>query len=160
MSDKMLAAELMGELEKTLKILKKINSFYNEFKNQDLKQIGKTTTTAIVMAEIFVDFFTCVETLFIRISRFFENSLHSEKWHSDLLHKMTIEIINIRPAVISDETFSILKELLKFRHFRRYYFDFEYDWEKIDFLEAKYNQVYKMLERDLLKFHEFLVQVG
>lgn len=156
----MLAAELMGELEKTLKILKKIDSFYNEFKNQDLKQIGKTTTTAIVMAEIFVDFFTCVETLFIRISRFFENSLQSEKWHSDLLHKMTLEIINIRPAVISDETFSILKELLKFRHFRRYYFDFEYDWEKIDFLEAKYNQVYKMLKRDLLKFHEFLVQIG
>ncbi|RZB38546.1 MAG: hypothetical protein SRB2_00294 [Desulfobacteraceae bacterium Eth-SRB2] len=156
----MLAAELMGELEKTLKILKKIDSFYNDFKNQDLKHIGKTTTTAIVMAEIFVDFFTCVETLFIRISRFFENSLQSEKWHSDLLHKMTLEIINIRPAVISDETFSILKELLKFRHFRRYYFDFEYDWEKIDFLEAKYNQVYKMLKRDLLKFHEFLVQIG
>jgi len=32
--------------------------------------------------------------------------------------------------------------------------------KKIYFLEAKYNQVYKMLKRDLLKFHEFLVQIG
>jgi len=111
------------------------------------------------MAEILVDFYTCLETLFLRISRFFENNLQTDKWHSDLLHKMTLEMNKIRPAVLSDKTYQLLNEFLKFRHFRRYYFEFEYDWEKLEFLESKYRQVKPLLHKDLQSFREFLIHI-
>ena len=36
--------------------------------------------------------------------------------------------------LIDDPTHRRLSELLKFRHFRRYYFELEYDWDRIDYL--------------------------
>ncbi len=45
---------------------------------------------------------------------------------------MILEIEGVRKAVISDETYSNLLEFLKFRHFKRYYFEFDYDWDKLE----------------------------
>lgn len=156
MRENELVAELVEETRKSRIMLGKIDSFYQEFKNNDLTLLGKKRASAIVMAEIMVDFYTCVETLFLRIAQFFENTLRKDKWYSDLLHKMTLEIEGARKAVISDQTYSILLEFLKFRHFKRYYFEFDYDWDKLEFLEKKYRQVQPLLEEDLKNFEDFL----
>lgn len=156
MKENELVAELIEEIRKSRIMLGKIDSFYQEFKNNELILLGRKRASAIVIAEIMVDFYTCLETLFLRISQFFENTLETDKWHSDLLHKMTLEIEGARKAVISDETCSILLEFMKFRHFKRYYFEFEYDWDKLEFLEKKYRQVKPLLERDLKDFEDFL----
>lgn len=156
MRENELVAELVEETRKSRIMLVKIDSFYKEFKNNDLTLLGKKRASAIVMAEIMVDFYTCVETLFLRIAQFFENTLRKDKWHSDLLHKMTLEIEGARKAVISDQTYSILLEFLKFRHFKRHYFEFDYDWDKLEFLEKKYGQVQPLLEEDLKNFEDFL----
>jgi hypothetical protein len=50
---------------------------------------------------------------------------------------MIITIPGIRPAVISETTHHALRELLRFRHFKRYYFEFDYDWDKLDYLRKK-----------------------
>jgi hypothetical protein len=151
-----LIAELIGEIRKSRLMLEKIDTFYREFKESDFKILGKKRTTGIVLAEILTDFYTCLETLFLRISQFFENSLKPHKWHSDLLCKMTIDIEGVRKAVISDQTYTILVELMKFRHFKRYYFEFDYDWDKLEFLEKKYHQVRPLMYKDLEIFEEFL----
>ena len=156
MRENELVAELVEETRKSRIMLGKIDSFYQEFKNNDLTLLGKKRASAIVMAEIMVDFYTCVETLFLRIAQFFENTLRKDNWYSDLLHKMTLEIEGARKAVISDQTYSILLEFLKFRHFKRYYFEFDYDWDKLEFLEKKYRQVQPLLEEDLKNFEDFL----
>lgn len=156
MREKEITAELIGEIRKNRIILEKIDSFYQEFKTTDFQTLGKKKTSAIVLAEIITDFYTCAETLFLRISRFFENSLRQDRWHSDLLHKMTLEIGGVRKAVISDSTYSILLEFMKFRHFKRYYFESDYDWDKLEFLEKKYNEIRPLLERDIRDFEAFL----
>jgi hypothetical protein len=156
MKENELIAALVEEIRKSRIMLGKIDSFYKEFKDNDLTLLGKKRASAIVMAEIMVDFYTCLETLFLRISQFFENILEKDKWHSDLLHKMTLEIEGARKAVISDETYSILLEFLKFRHFKRYYFEFDYDWDKLEFLEKKYRQVKPLLDEDMKSFVGFL----
>ena len=48
---------------------------------------------------------------------------------------MSLEIEGVRIAVISNETHSILLEFIKFRHFKRYYLEFDYDWDKLEYLE-------------------------
>ena len=69
---------------------------------------------------------------------------------------MTLEISDTRVAVISDATYKNLRELLKFRHFKRYYLEIDYDWDKLEFLEKKYINVKSLLERDLDNFIDFL----
>lgn len=137
-------------------MLVNIDSFYNEFINNELILLGKKKASAIVIAGVMTDFYTCLETLFLRVSQFFENNLHPDKWHADLLHKMTLEIDEARMPVISNEVYAILQEFMKFRHLKRYYYEFDYDWDKLEFLQKKYTQVKPLLEKDLDSFLRFL----
>ena len=45
--------------------------------------------------------YTALETLFLRVSQFFENRLAPDRWHSDLLEKMTLEVPGIRQPLIA-----------------------------------------------------------
>jgi len=94
--------------------------------------------------------------MFLRISQFFENDLNPGKWHQDLLHKMCLHIEGIRNPVISRETEALLSEILRFRHFKRYYFEFEYDWDRINFLLKKFDRLRAGIVLDLTRFGEFL----
>ena len=68
---------------------------------------------------------------------------------------MTLEVEGVRAAAVSEEAFSPLFELLKFRHFKRYYFELEHDWDRLDFLVAKLRQVHPLVTRDLERFVRF-----
>ena len=150
---------LLAEISKTRDILTKLDKHYNLFLESDYKLLGKKNTSAIVIAEVLSDFYTCVETLFIKISEFFENDLKHDQWHKDLLHKMTLDVMDIRKKVISEKTYKILSEFLKFRHFRRYYFEFKYDWDKIKYLQKKYKEVKPLIKKDLDDFSSFLKEI-
>ena len=146
---------LLGELEKSRAVLARIVDFHDRYvERTHLRE--RTTEQAIVIADILSNYYTCLETMFLRISQFFENELASEKWHQDLLGKMTLRIEGIREPVISGTTEALLAELLRFRHFKRYYFEFEYDWDRIDFLRKKFEQVRPAINTDLDGFAEFL----
>ena len=127
--------------------------------NNEIRQPGKTSTSALIIAGLLENYYTCLETVFLRISQFFENSLDQARWHSDLLQKMTLRIEGVRAAVVSAESFPALFELLKFRHFKRYYFDVEYDWDRLDFLLLKLDKVHPLVVRDLERFMGFLREV-
>jgi hypothetical protein len=66
---------LLAEINKTNENLEKLYSYYEEFLNNDFKILGKKRTSACVFSEIFTSYYTCLETLFLRISQFFENEL-------------------------------------------------------------------------------------
>ena len=68
---------------------------------------------------------------------------------------MTLEIEGVRVAAVSAAAFSPLFELLKFRHFKRYYFEPEYDWDRLDFLVAKLRQAHPLVMEDLTRFDRF-----
>ncbi len=150
---------LIGRIEKSEAILKKITYQYDQFLETDFKMMGRKNTSAIVIAEFLVDYYTCLETLFLRISQFFENSLQTERWHADLLEKMTLRIEGLREPVISDQTYGQLRELMRFRHFRRYYFELEYDWDKLDFLVKKFTFLRGTIGKELSLFKDFLSQL-
>lgn len=138
-------------------MLNKLESFYDTFIKEEKKAVrGKIRSAGIVIADVLVNYYTCIETIFLRISQFFENNLSAEKWHQDLLDKMVLELNPIRDRVISDDTYFLLKELLKFRHFKRYYFQLDYDWDKIEFLQKKYSALRPLIKQDLSGFLNFL----
>lgn len=147
---------LRQELRKALEVLAGVDRFYETFRTQDFPALGRKQTSAIVVAQVLENFYTCLETAFLRVSRFFENSLDERRWHSDLLEKMTLRIEGIRESVVSPATLSLLVELMRFRHFKRYYFELEYDWDKLDFLLGKYQECKRLVRQDLQRFIEFL----
>ena len=123
--------------------------------DDEIAQLGKTPMSALIVAGLLENYYTCLETIFLRISQSFENKLDPARWHNDLLQKMTLEVEGVRTAAVSEETLSPLFELLKFRHFKRYYFELEYDWDRLDFLVTKLRQVHPLVTRDLERFVRF-----
>lgn len=136
--------------------LERIGSSVDSAMKNEIVILGKTPASALIIAGLLENYYTCLETIFVRISQFFENHLDSSRWHSDLLQKMTLNIPGIRTAAVSEESFPALLELLKFRHFKRYYFDLEYDWDRLDFLLLKLHKVHPLVKRDIDRFLEFL----
>lgn len=147
---------LKGELEKTREALDEIFAFFNRSLEKDIPLLGKSQSAAFLIAGIIENYYTCLETGFLRISQFFENDLRKDRWHKDLLLKMTISIDGVRIAVIADKTHTILQELLDFRHFRRYYYRVEFDWDRIEHLINKIKQVHPLIKNDISRFLNFL----
>lgn len=72
---------------------------------------------------------------------------------------MTLEIEGLRARVVGERNLFRLRELLRFRHFRRYYVEMEYDWARIDFLLATLDDAHPTALSDLDRFATFLCQV-
>ncbi len=116
----------------------------------------KSVENAIILSDIFVSFYTCVETAFFRISQFFENTLDQQRWHRDVLKKMTLTIRGIRERVISEDIYHELEELLRFRHFKRYYFEFDYDWDRLELVRTKFLSVRRRVIAALKDYQDYL----
>jgi len=152
--------ELISEIKNTLTLLEKNLKLYENFRQKKLPVLGKGTFSAMIISQIVTDFYTGIETLFHRISQFFGNSIDKSSWHKSLLKNMALEIEDKRAAAISESTASALDELLRFRHFRRYYFDTEYDWDRIEFIKKKYLQAVDGIKKDLDNFIAFLEKLA
>jgi hypothetical protein len=147
---------LLAELRKNLEVAQKIRKFLDATENSELAALGKTPATALMVTGILENYYTCLETLFLRVSQHFENHLDSQRWHQALLQKMTLRIPGIREAVLRDATMRQLQELMRFRHFKRYYFEFEYDWKRLDYLISVLKDVHGEVEADVAAFIAFL----
>ncbi len=156
MSDHDAIAELLARIDKTKHLLGQLSVAYEDFLSGDFKVLGRKNTSAMVLAEYMVDYYTCLETCLFRISQFFENRLAPERWHMDLLEKMTLRVEGVRDAVISASTAASLGEMVKFRHFRRYYFELSYDWDKLDYLQKVFDRVRIAVPGELEQFQGFL----
>ncbi len=156
MNDQSDIAVLRGEISKTRAIVEDIYQFYTQVNSNEIRVLGKTRSTALIVAQIIENYYTCLETLFLRVSQFFENNLQQDKWHSDLLNKMALRIDGVREPLLNDTTNKNLVEIMRFRHFKRYYFSLDYDWEKLDFVIRKFEKSYILIQNDLKSFDQFL----
>lgn len=130
-------AALAAELRSALPVLDRIDRFHDEFHRRPHAS-RHSIENAIIVSDVMVSFYTCLETAFLRISQFFENALDDARWHEQLLRAMTWTVPGVRERVISDATCAALSELRRFRHFKRYYFAFDYDWERLELVRSKY----------------------
>ena len=122
----------------------------------EITRLGKTPVSALIIAGLLENYYTCLETIFVRISQHFENRLGSDRWHTDLLQNTTLEIKGVRVAAVSEAAFPPLLQLLQFRQFKRNYFELEYDWDRLDFLVGKLRQAHPLVTRDLQRFGRFM----
>ena len=154
--DPVVIATLRAHISKHLDLLEQSQQEIAGALSEDIPRLGKTYRAAVLVAGLLENYYTCAETIFVRISQYFENNLDDARWHKDLLERMTLAIEPIRPRVISQPVKEDLVEIMRFRHFRRYYFGTAYDWERLDALVTRCNRVHPILLTEVGGFVDFL----
>lgn len=149
-------AELISIIQKQLVFANRIHDAIQKAIEQDVPCLGRTSNAAIMIAGLVENYYTCLETAYQKISQHFENHLSTERWHSELLEKMTLNIEGIRIPAVSEKNYKHLVELQRFRHFKRYYFELDYDWLRIDFILKQLEEAHTHAQSDLNRFVEFL----
>ncbi|HAN73115.1 MAG TPA: hypothetical protein DCQ51_12590 [Planktothrix sp. UBA8407] len=97
------------------------------------------------------------EDLLKIVASCFENNIsNSSQWHSLLLQRMTMEIPDIRPAFLSDNTHAILNNLRGFRHFFRHAYGTTIEYEQLKINLDKALKLKENLETDI---HQFLLRL-
>ncbi len=148
--------ELRAQVRLHRRRLEAVHEALENALGDEIPRLGRTSVSALIVASLLENYYTCLETILLRISQHFENRLRPNRWHRDLVERMNLEIEGVRAAVVSDAALPPLLELLRFRHFKRCYFEMEYDWDRMDFLIAKLRQVHPLVFRDLARFERFL----
>lgn len=152
-------AELSSLLARQIGHADRIFKNIQEAISRDVPLLGRTGNAAVLVAGLLENYYSCLETAYQKISQHFENHLESSRWHADLLDKMTLKIEGVRIPAVSEGNFPALQELHKFRHFRRYYFEAEYDWDRLDYLLKKLRDAHPRALEDLERFREFLASL-
>ena len=101
--------------------------------------------------------YSAIEDLLKLIADYFENNIgNSSQWHSLLLQRMTIIVPQVRPAVLSSETYTLLNALRGFRHFFRHAYGATIEYEQLKSNLDKALNALPQLESDL---NQFLAQL-
>ena len=121
--------------------------------NLDLNDYNQQYVFALKTQQLY----TAVEDLLKSIAVTFENNIDSaQSFHIELLNRMKLDIKDIRPAVISDDSFKILNKLRAFRHFVRHAYDYELDKDELLLLQKKMVESFNHVNTDIGIFLNFL----
>lgn len=107
-------------LERSLRSdLKAIDTIY-EALGTEVVQGDEPQDALIVKAYYLHNLYSASENMFRAIAGVLENQIEDTAgWHSELLHRMTLDLSPLRPAVIDGSAHEKLDELRRFRHFFR-----------------------------------------
>jgi hypothetical protein len=84
-----------------------------------------------------------IENYCLRIAKFFENEISGDSWHKDLLFRMTLEIKDLRPALLDQASAEKLHELRGFRHVFRNIYQSRLDEEKVMLVQKRLPEALK-----------------
>ena len=97
------------------------------------------------------------ESLLARIAATFGNRITDRaQWHAQLLRRMSLDVEEVRPRVISDETYECLDELRRFRHLFRNAYVLRFDPERLALVLKYARRLERLYRRDLVEFLSFL----
>ncbi|MBU0701527.1 hypothetical protein KKE26_09615 [bacterium] len=123
------------------------------------KEQGESQLLTIAMAYALSGIYSCFEDQFSKIARVFENRVENlASWHKELLKRMRIEVPDIRPTVISRESFAILDEMRGFRHVFRSSYMFTLDVERLNLVVNRWQKGKDRVITDVKHFLEILEQ--
>ncbi len=106
-------------------------------------------------------FYTSLKTAFARVVAELDGvSPRSEGWHKQLLDQVSIDIKDMRPALISRDLNRRLDRFRRFRHVVRHGYEYELDWEQIVPLVEQLELVVSELKSSFEQFASFLVNAA
>lgn len=137
-----LISKEIGSIES---LLDEIKPFVNDTKMNRLK------------GSILHDFYNACERIFKWIAKDINGDFSpGEQWHKELLYRMTIEVKDVRPAVISEKLAADLNDFLQFRHIFRNIYGFELKSDLLERLVNKFEITATQYIKEIKKFVENL----
>lgn len=105
-------------------------------------------------------FYSGLEKIFEKIAATVDGSVPTAaNWHQELLGQMSIELPEVRPAVISEELRELLEDYRGFRHVVRNVYTYHLSPEKMERLITRVGFVLEKLTHELTSFATFLQEV-
>ena len=103
--------------------------------------------------------YSAFEDLFKLTAGFWENNVKIDgDFHVNLLKRMLVHIEQVRPALISEESYRFLNELRGFRHVFRHAYSFGLDDECVSFLLHRVLKKKELLLQDLKNFRKAIAE--
>ena len=104
--------------------------------------------------------YSAFEDLFKLTAGFWENNVKTNgDFHINILKRMLVHIEQVRPALISEESYRFLNELRGFRHVFRHAYSFGMDDERVSFLLHRVLKKKELLMQDLQKFRKAITDI-
>lgn len=151
MHEKILVLE--GNLRNDLKTLDEI---YRRLGRQVVSG-SESQESLIVQAYRLHNIYNACENMFRNIAVVFENQIDDTRgWHSELLQRMKLDLLPLRPAVIDDNAYEKLDELRRFRHFFRTAYGVSLDAERFAIAQKKALALRDILPEQIEGFLSFL----
>ncbi len=146
-----LVAEIKDELSKLDILSQKLSSQVNRTNKEEIAE-----SAALRLH----NFYTGCERIFkLIVSEVNGGVPHELDWHKRMLTQVSLEIEDIRPAVISLKTSKDLEELLRFRHVVRNIYGFELEPERIEALIALTISLSPRFTKEIENFMAFLIGI-
>jgi len=136
--------------------LKAIAAIYSQLEHHPL-QPENGDDELIVIAYHLHNLYNAFENIFKNIAATFENSVDdTAQWHAQLLERMHLDIMPLRPAVIDDAAYDALDELRRFRHLFRHAYMMKLDPLRLDLVMRKAIALKTIYSEQFEKFLNFL----
>ncbi len=120
---------------------------------EELTPYAKNSEARRIKGSILHDFYNICERIFKLIAKEINGDFEAgEHWHKQLLYRMTLELKDIRPPVISKELAASLDEFLTFRHLFRNIYGFELMGDRLDRLVEKFFITSDYFKKEIEKF--------
>ena len=146
-----LVAEIKDELSKLDTLSQKLSSQVNRTNKEEIAE-----SAALRLH----NFYTGCERIFkLIVSEVNGGVPHELDWHKRMLTQVSLEIEDIRPAVISLKTKNDLEELLRFRHIVRNIYGFELKPERIQTLITLTLSLFPRFTKEIENFMAFLIGI-
>lgn len=140
--------------------LRAIDEIHRALEGTSLSPEASEETT-IVAGYRLHNLYNAVENIFRSIAEAFENQLHDrERWHSELLRRMTLDLRPVRPAVIDERAYECLDELLRFRHLFRAAYGIQLAPERLVLVLRKATELRELFADQIEDFLSFVRRVG
>lgn len=151
MNDKVLL--LASGIRRDLEV---IATVYEELDRLPL-QTDADDDTLIVIAYRLHGLYNAFENIFQNVAAVFENSVDEVgRWRVQLLERMRLEVMPLRPAVIDDAAYEALDELRRFRRLFRHAYGVKLDAERLLLVMRKAFVLRTMYVGQLQRFVDFL----
>lgn len=142
-----------------LRDLDAIAGIYRQLESCTLADGGDET---VVVAGYYLhNLYNAFENMFQNIAAVFENSVDDMgRWHAQLLERMRLDVMPLRPAVIDDEAYDALDELRRFRHLFRHAYGVKLDSSRLELVMRKARVLKALYEGQVGRFVAFLEEMS
>jgi hypothetical protein len=112
---------------------------------------------AVYLGYLLHNFYCALEDVFQEVAKTFENRIEDPaRFHAALLKRMTIDVPQVRPHLVTRQSYKVLSELRAFRHVFRHAYSYDLAPERLQVLKVDLTNSWDDIHQEIKVFQSFL----